>query len=78
MSDVRESFAFTCAPVQYTAMPWRRPDPRPPVPLDHATLHELARMLAERLETVKTYGGNAWDAMMRRRTPREVARAGAG
>lgn len=38
------------------AMTWRRPEPPPPVRLDHATLHELARLLAKRLDEVKVYG----------------------
>lgn len=39
-------------------MPWRRPESPPavPLPLDAATLRELARMLAKRLDAVKTYG----------------------
>lgn len=43
-------------------MPWRRPEPRPPVPLDPATARELARLLTERLDAVKTYGGSCHDA----------------
>jgi hypothetical protein len=40
----------------YCLMPWRRPALPPPVLLDPATVRELARLLAERLDAVKRYG----------------------
>jgi hypothetical protein len=38
------------------AMTWRRPEPPPSIPLDHATLKEVVRLLAKRLDEVQTYG----------------------
>ena len=35
---------------------WRLPKPPDPVPLDPATLREVARLLAMRLDEVKVYG----------------------
>ncbi len=43
-------------------MPWRRPDPSPPVPLDPATLREVVRLLEERLRQLETYGGGGCPA----------------
>jgi len=37
-------------------MMWRLPKPPDPVPLDHATVQEVARLLAKRLDEVKVYG----------------------
>jgi hypothetical protein len=37
-------------------MIWRVPAPAPPVRLDHATVEEVARLLAKRLDEVKVYG----------------------
>lgn len=34
----------------------RVPAPAPPVRLDHATIDEVARLLAKRLDEVKVYG----------------------
>lgn len=58
---------------------WPRPSNAKPVPLDPATLRELARMLAKRLDEVKIYGAggcptcrdaeaNAFLAQLRRLT----------
>jgi hypothetical protein len=37
-------------------MTWRRPEPPPPIQLDHATVQEVARLLAKRLDEVRVYG----------------------